>query len=146
MIMNFVTFIHATRVKLCQVIDCTHTYLCSPLKVHRIILHSRAAAATITITRDPFTNIDESTLTPAWICNYIHHKAGIIFLHAPIQWETTLHCNVVSHWLGPCTKMIPVKCGMKLFIHSQTSMVAPLKLGNFIPRLIGRVITYLCWE
>ena len=25
-------------------------------------------------------------------------------MHVPIQWETTLHCNVVSHWLGTYTK------------------------------------------
>ena len=25
------------------------------------------------------------------------------FLYAPSQWETTLHCNVVSHWLGAYT-------------------------------------------
>ena len=25
-------------------------------------------------------------------------------MHAPSQWETTLHCNVVSHWLGAHTK------------------------------------------
>ena len=22
------------------------------------------------------------------------------FVYAPSQWETTLHCNVISHWLG----------------------------------------------
>ena len=32
------------------------------------------------------------------------------FVYAPSQWETTLHCNVVSHWLGayknsPCMVM-----------------------------------------
>ena len=27
-----------------------------------------------------------------------------LFVHAPSQWETTLHCNVVSHWLGAYTK------------------------------------------
>ena len=27
------------------------------------------------------------------------------FVHAPSQWETTLHCNVVSHWLGACKKL-----------------------------------------
>ena len=27
-----------------------------------------------------------------------------IILCAPSQWETTLHCNVVSHWLGTYTK------------------------------------------
>ena len=26
------------------------------------------------------------------------------FVYAPSQWETMLHCNVVSHWLGACTK------------------------------------------
>ena len=26
------------------------------------------------------------------------------FVYVPSQWETTLHCNVVSHWLGACTK------------------------------------------
>ena len=26
------------------------------------------------------------------------------FMHAPSQWETTLRCNVVSHWLGACTE------------------------------------------
>ena len=26
------------------------------------------------------------------------------FVNAPNQWETTLHCNVVSHWLGAYTK------------------------------------------
>ena len=25
------------------------------------------------------------------------------FVHAPSRWETTLHCNVVSHWLGAYT-------------------------------------------
>ena len=26
------------------------------------------------------------------------------FVYASIQWETTLHCNVVSHWMGAYTK------------------------------------------
>ena len=26
------------------------------------------------------------------------------FVHAPSQWETTLHCNIISHWLGEHTK------------------------------------------
>ena len=25
-------------------------------------------------------------------------------VYAPSQWETALHCNAVSHWLGVCTK------------------------------------------
>ena len=26
------------------------------------------------------------------------------FVYVPSQWETMLQCNVVSHWLGACTK------------------------------------------
>ena len=29
----------------------------------------------------------------------LHH-----FVYAPSQWETTLQCNVVSHWLSACTE------------------------------------------
>ena len=34
-------------------------------------------------------------------------------VHAPSQWETTLHCNVVSHWLSAYTKMVPGPCYSK---------------------------------
>ena len=26
------------------------------------------------------------------------------FVHVPNRWETTLHCSIVSHWLGTYTK------------------------------------------
>ena len=42
-----------------------------------------------------------------------------------------------------------VKCGMKLLIHVQTSMLQPLQFGNdkkFIPHFTGYVITYPCWN
>ena len=32
--------------------------------------------------------------------------ARIIFVYASSQWEMTLHCNVISHWWGACTKTI----------------------------------------
>ena len=32
---------------------------------------------------------------PSWCRDHI--------VHAPSQWEATLQCNVVSHWLGACT-------------------------------------------
>ena len=32
---------------------------------------------------------------------------GIILCYVPSQWETTLHCNIVSHWLGAYTKRSP---------------------------------------
>ena len=32
------------------------------------------------------------------------------FVYAPSQWETTLQCNVVSHWLGAYTKLSLNQC------------------------------------
>ena len=32
------------------------------------------------------------------------------FVHAPSQWEATLHCNVGSLWLGACTKSSLLIC------------------------------------
>ena len=37
-------------------------------------------------------------------------------VHAPSQWETTLQCNVVSHWLGAFTKWSPCVYVYLLFI------------------------------
>ena len=33
-----------------------------------------------------------------------HDSIRDYFIYAPSQWETTLQCSVVSHWLGSCTK------------------------------------------
>ena len=33
------------------------------------------------------------------------HLSRDHFVYAPSQWETTLQCNVVSHWLGAFTKL-----------------------------------------
>ena len=35
---------------------------------------------------------------------YINTSDWAHFVYAPSQWETTLHCNVVSHWLGGYAK------------------------------------------
>ena len=37
-----------------------------------------------------------------WLCSQRHDRDH--FLYVPSQWETTLQCNVVSHWLGTYTK------------------------------------------
>ena len=34
----------------------------------------------------------------------VNEKHGDHFVYAPSQWETTLHCNVASHWLGTYAK------------------------------------------
>ena len=43
--------------------------------------------------------------------------SGIICLYAPIQWKTTLHRNVVSHWMGSYTKWCP-HYSLKLILQS----------------------------
>ena len=35
---------------------------------------------------------------------YSHVTSRDHFVNAPSQWEMTLHCNLVSHWLGAYTK------------------------------------------
>ena len=48
-----------------------------------------------------------------WCASITSYKAAVspvpmqcrgLFVYAPSQWETTLHCNVVSHWQGSFTK------------------------------------------
>ena len=41
------------------------------------------------------------------------------FAYAPTQWETTLHCNVVSHWLGTCTEQSLV---LRIFNRLETTL------------------------
>ena len=40
------------------------------------------------------------TCVAIWMSCYRNH-----FVLAPSQWEMTLRCNVVSHWLSGCTKL-----------------------------------------
>ena len=40
-----------------------------------------------------------------WVSLLERHRDHIVY--APSQWETTLHCNVVSYWLGAYTKLSP---------------------------------------
>ena len=50
---------------------------------------------------------------------------SVHFVYGPSQWVTTLHCNVVSHWLGAYTKwsLVPLlKCTL---IPSQCGQFAP---------------------
>ena len=48
-----------------------------------------------------------------WMCHNIIQSALVLprvhFVYAPRQWET-LHCNVVSHWLGAYTKWSLLPC------------------------------------
>ena len=53
-----------------------------------------------------------------------------------------------KHWLSPVHEHVircPVKSGIKLFIHSQISMVQTLKFGNGPRKLTEYVLTYPCF-
>ena len=39
-----------------------------------------------------------------WTDVLTHYGNRYHFVNAPHQWETTLNCNIVSHWLGAYTK------------------------------------------
>ena len=39
------------------------------------------------------------------------------FVNVPSQWEMTLQCNVISHWLGTFTKLNPVLLWSQLLLH-----------------------------
>ena len=45
------------------------------------------------------------------------------FVYAPCQWETTLHCNVVSHWQGAYTKWSLQGCTRKIAVVPFTNMI-----------------------
>ena len=61
------------------------------------------------------------------------------FAYAPCQWETTLQCNVVSHWMGAYTKWPLLRlCYKRLTIH----VVVYHILFRVTPMLLG--ISYNC--
>ena len=49
------------------------------------------------------------------------------FVYVPSQWETTLHCNVVSHWLGTYTKWSLYMVASR---HDNTFLITGPSWGN----------------
>ena len=45
-----------------------------------------------------------SKITASWVHQQLVTPVHALFLYAPSQWKMTLQSNVVSHWLGACTK------------------------------------------
>ena len=66
-------------------------------------------------------------------------------VHVPSQWETTLHCNVVSHWLGAYTKS-SLNTINSLYFNGCTVVKVWEWITNFFPHFIIDVITYPCWH
>ena len=52
------------------------------------------------------------------------------FVYAPTQWETTLQCNVVSHWLGAFTGILPPAC--PYIINYPTKLETPIPSTHVI--------------
>ena len=73
--------------------------------VYGFIHHGEQTGATMT---SWFQVITDFIVTLHWLlkCVFVVYTWQIRdhFVHAPSQWETTLHSNVVSHWLGAYTK------------------------------------------
>ena len=46
--------------------------------------------------------------------------------HVPSQWETTLHCNVVSHWLGAYTKRSLICLHFLSFLNSYVTQITEI--------------------
>ena len=59
------------------------------------------------------------------------------FVYVPSQWETTLHCNVVSHWLGAYTKWFLLT---SIFV-----VVSQVEIVNKSSRLIAGRISLKLW-
>ena len=59
------------------------------------------------------------------IAPHTYHISMDQFVYAPSQWETTLQCNVVSHWLGAYTKL-PADTGIEAQWHWGTQTRQPL--------------------
>ena len=51
-------------------------------------------------------NVTVNATVSQRVCLTLCGFCGHLFVYAPNQWETTLHCNVVSHWLGAYKKVI----------------------------------------
>ena len=66
-----------------------------------------------------------------WCC-CIHISRRDYFVYAPSQWETTLQCNVVSHWLGACTD-----CFCVYMVYSLLSNDVSMILSNGRARYIS---------
>ena len=63
-------------------------------------------------------------LTLRWYEKYEHMKGSIYrhrFVNAPSQWETTLQCNVVSHWLCAFTKLTLHLCQLLCTFNMQNA-------------------------
>ena len=75
------------------------------------------------LNRDPFHAIFPSQFK----CNGDLLK--YLSVHVPSQWEMVLHCNVISHWWGAYTKMIPV---CLLWLHCYN--LSHVSIENCLPR------------
>ena len=59
--------------------------------------------AAISLLKTSPTTVLDTYLQDGTMSFFARHKFRDHFAYAPNQWETTLHCNVVSHWLGAYT-------------------------------------------
>ena len=88
----------------------------------------------------------------AWCCRILVLLTRDYSVHAPSQWETTLHCNVVSHWLGAytnwslLTKVYCLSYDLKLSL-SDLKLQGPFWNGlTLMTAWISNPIHYKVWD
>ena len=76
-------------------------------------IHIIATFSIVSLSNRWFISIYSRYYSPYNSCSHKSIHVYISIDHSVYglsQWETTLQCNVVSHWLEPITRMIPDKC------------------------------------
>ena len=68
---------------------------------------------------------------------------GDHFVNVPSQWETTLQCNVASHWLGAYTKWSLHVWATNAFINIIWTTPVLSKLDSFINTLSSVIYIYI---
>ena len=75
---------------------------CSGLSVLIVRIGSKLISSPVSATDDIFISTVEYKYDETE--TGFHTTGRYHSVYTPSQWETTLQCNVVSHWLGTCTE------------------------------------------
>ena len=110
----------------CLVPDISSLYINDSIRIwtHLVFIFSRDHFVSMRLTNDRRRyNVTSSLIDWAHI-QMIHILWSILRWwirrdhsgYGPSQWETTLQCNVVSHWLSPYTEWSPDTISPKLYL------------------------------
>ena len=95
-----------------------------------------------TDTMDLVTGSLEIRVLYGWVVGILSRNN---FVYAPSQWETTLHCNIVSHWLDTYTKWSLFEAIWGLFHKNEILPVQEVLLWR-LDSLIGFILDLNFWS